>query len=88
MTGGIFFPLAVLYIIFDDEIEELIGFPEISVWVALLVAFLLMMGFSMIFSNWKKEERWDERWDDYEDENKQGEHQTIIDWNDNGRVFL
>lgn len=81
--GGIFFPLALLYIVFDEQIEALTGFPETSTWIVLLVALLLSVGFSMIFPNWEKTSRWHE----HRDENMHGNHQKTVDKNEDGKFF-
>lgn len=53
--GGIFFPLAFLWALFG----EAIGLPEISIWILLLAALLLTIGFCIIFPKKKKDHHWE-----------------------------
>lgn len=52
--GGVFFPLAFLWSLFG----EVLGLPKISIWILLLAALLLTIGFSVIFPKKKKEKYW------------------------------
>ena len=53
--GGICFPLAFLWALFG----ETIGLPHISIWILILAALLLTIGFDTIFPRKKKkEEHW------------------------------
>ena len=52
--GGIFFPLAFLWALFG----EVVGFPKVSIWILLLAALLLTIGFHIIFPQKKKKEQW------------------------------
>ena len=54
--GGIFFSLAFLWALFG----EAIGLPGASIWILLLAALLLTIGFSTIFPKKKKEHEWKE----------------------------
>ena len=55
--GGIFFPLAFLWALFG----EVIGLPGVSIWILLLAALLLTIGFSVIFPRKKKDCHWEKR---------------------------
>ncbi len=59
---GFFLPAAFLYMIFTKPF----GLPVISIWILLLVAFLLAVGFSIIFHKKKPHEHGCEHHGDYE----------------------
>lgn len=82
--GVIFFPLALVWMIFGDAL----GLPHISEWLLLFSALLLTAGFSAIFPKFGKRKSCSTHWEAYEDYDQQGEHQTIIDDTMNQRIFF
>lgn len=47
--GGVFFPLAVICILYDD----FLGIQSLTPWLVLLIALLLTVGFSFLFPKYK-----------------------------------
>lgn len=77
--GHIFFPLAFLFMLFEKNIATLSGVPSsnlINNWLVLLIALLLTIGFSVLFS---KKERWTDSegpWTDSENRPSKREHRA------------
>ena len=82
--GLIFFPLALVWMIFGDAL----GLPHISEWLLLFSALLLTAGFSAIFPRFGKRKFKVEKWEAYENCDQQGEHQTIVDDTMNQKLFF
>lgn len=83
---GIFFPLAFLWIIFDD----VLGFHGISSWTVILIAVLLSVGFSYLFPQkyrGHKREQKEMKWDDYEDGDKVGQYQKVVEESTENSVY-
>lgn len=81
---GIFFPLAFLWIIFD----EALGFHNISSWTVILIAILLSIGFSYLFPqkhHWHKHKN--KKWEDYENGDKVGMYQRVIEESTENSVY-
>lgn len=76
---GIFFSIAFLW----ATIDNVLGVPELSLWILLSAALFLSIGFSFLFPEAYKRKyekhMHDQKWKDYEDGDKVGEHQTVID---------
>lgn len=73
---GIFFPLAFLWIIFD----EALGFNNISSWTVILIAVLLSIGFSYLFpQKYHGYKHKDKKWEKYENGDKIGEYQGVVE---------
>jgi predicted membrane protein len=82
---GIFFPLAFLWLIFDD----VLGFRDISSGTVMLIALLLSIGFSYLFpqKKHKDEKKIDIEWEAYENGDKVGEHQRVVDETTENSVY-
>jgi predicted membrane protein len=60
---GIFFALAGFFMIFAEPL----GFKGINLWVCILVALFLSIGFSILFHK-RRRHRWHEKWNRWQDE--------------------
>lgn len=80
---GIFFPIAFLWLIFDD----ILGFREISSGTVMVVALLLSIGFSYLFPQKQHQEKKEMKWDDYENGDKVGEHQRVVEETTESSVY-
>lgn len=84
---GIFFPLAFLWIIFDEALG-FHGIHGISSWTVILIAALLSIGFSYLFPQKNHRHGSKEiKWDDYEDGDKVGEYQKVVEESTENTVY-
>lgn len=87
--GGVFFSLGLAWLVFD----KVLGLPEVSWQIVLLIVALLTVGFHFIFPNKTRKHRnhvlhkaHDDKWSAYEKEDEVGEHQKVTDETSNGYV--
>lgn len=80
---GIFFPIGFLWLIFDD----VLGVHEISAGTTMIVALLLSIGFSYLFPQKQRLEKKEMKWEEYENGDKVGEHQRVVEETTENSVY-
>lgn len=78
--GGIFFSLGLAWLVFDD----VIGLPDISIWMIIVIVIFLTCGFNILFP---KKPRQNNKWQAYDNVNEKGKYQQVVDKDVNGNIF-
>lgn len=80
---GIFFSLAFLWLIFDD----VLGVYHVASGTVMIIALLLSIGFSYLFPKKQGEQKKKIDWEEYENGDKVGEHQRVVDETTENSVY-